>query len=130
MRLKLIFYVFFGLLTAFVSNEAVASLVQTHAYVTGNSDGNTVFLPNQSGGIQLSSADFHGLWLGMDFDSSDRISLMPDYTYVESAVSEFSGDVKQDDAANVVAPVPLPATAWGFLIGVMSLLSLSKRRNK
>jgi hypothetical protein len=61
-----------------------------------------------------------------------RELLLPVFLYADSSFSgaenpQFSTTGGVD--AKLIAYVPLPTTAWCFLIGLMTLLGLSKRRH-
>ncbi len=82
-----------------------------------------------------------GVWLSHNFQMSDSLQMsnvsLPSekiqivFTYADPS---FSGMASPDapvggDKISSVAYVPLPTTAWCFLIGVMTLLGMSKRRS-
>ena len=51
------------------------------------------------------------------------------FASTDSSFSNLKNPESPVGGNSVITYVPLPTTAWGFLIGLMTLLALSKRRN-
>jgi len=90
---------------------------------------------------QSESQRGQGVWLSHNFSVSDNLQMSSAslsskqfQTGISYADQSFSGMASSEapvggDKNSSVAYVPLPTTAWCFLIGVMTLLGMSKRRS-
>lgn len=85
--------------------------------------------------VQFETTGRQGVWFRRNLPiletSQSSEQFQAEFAYADPS---FSGIANPEtpvgvDKSNLIAYVPLPTTAWCFLIGVMTLLGLSKRRN-
>jgi len=136
-----------GLLSALLMAllSLLAGLGVNHAYAE------TALTPDSTIQSSLSVNDFlatlpdtqtqQSVWLSHNFRLSDNLLMtgasLPSgriQTIFAYADPSFSGIANLeapigDNKINLIAYVPLPTTTWCFLIGVMTLLGMSKRRS-